>query len=193
MPSAIFLDRDGVIIENRPNYVRSWNDVHIFPQALDSLAKIRKTHHKIFIITNQSVIGRGLISQKIIEQINQQLLGEIRKKGGRIDGIYMCPHAPADNCPCRKPKPGLLFQAAHDFSIDLKNSLMIGDALTDLKAARAAGLTQVALLRTGLGAQQEQNPEISKMQPFPIFNTLAEALNRLVLQQENIHIPSHSD
>ncbi|MFC1878728.1 D-glycero-beta-D-manno-heptose 1,7-bisphosphate 7-phosphatase [Chloroflexota bacterium] len=180
MPAAIFLDRDGVIIENRSNYVRSWNDVHIFPQALDALIKIRSAPYKIIIVTNQSVIGRGLVPQEKIEHINNRLIGEIQKAGGRIDGVYLCPHAPEDSCVCRKPKPGLLLQAANDFSIEMDQSIMIGDALTDLTAGIAAGVKQVALLRTGRGAQQERSHQAAQMQPFPVYHDLTDALRHLI-------------
>ena len=109
---AIFLDRDGVIIENVPAYVRSWADVSIFPQAVQALVRLNHSPYKIVIVTNQAGIGKGLFSQAEAESINQRLIGEIERAGGRIDGVFMCPHTPNDGCDCRKPKPGLFMQAA---------------------------------------------------------------------------------
>lgn len=151
MIPGIFLDRDGVIIEYRANYVRSWEDVEIYPQALRVLKRIRSLDRQIVIITNQSAVGRGLVSLQKANDINQRLLEEIHKAGGRIDGLYLCPHTPEEGCPCRKPKPGLILQAARDLDIDLKHSILIGDNLTDLQAGQAAGIARVALVRTGLG------------------------------------------
>jgi D-glycero-D-manno-heptose 1,7-bisphosphate phosphatase len=103
---AIFLDRDGVLIENRPSYVRGWEDVHIFHQALAALVRISTAPYKIVLVTNQSAVGRGLISSEVAWAINRRLVSVIEDAGGRIDGVFMCPHAPQDRCACRKPKPG---------------------------------------------------------------------------------------
>ena len=132
MKPAIFLDRDGVIIENHPDYVRSWDDVIFYPQALSALAQICQSPYAIVLITNQSAVGRGIISINMAWAINQQLVDVVQQSGGRIDGVYMCPHAPWEGCDCRKPKPGLFLQAAQELGLDLGRSLMIGDALTDL-------------------------------------------------------------
>ena len=177
---AIFLDRDGVIIENRPAYVRSWADVEIFPQALAALAGVKNSGYRIAVVTNQAGIGKGLIPPEAAQEINRRLIEEIEKAGGKIDGIFVCPHTPEDRCDCRKPLPGLFFQAAKALSIDLSRSIMIGDGLNDLKAGLAAGIERVALVRTGLGAQQLQSPEASSLEPFPVYDTVSEALSELI-------------
>lgn len=180
MYPAIFLDRDGVIIENRPKHVRTWNDVEIFPQALDALARIAESPTKIIIVTNQSCIGRGLIHPDVADEINQRLVRKIKRAGGRMDGVYMCPHKPSDLCNCRKPRPGLLLEAAQAHSIDLTKSFMIGDSLSDLQAGRSAGVKQVALVRTGRGAQEEMSPKAAQISPFPVFESLSRALDHLL-------------
>ena len=176
MYPAIFLDRDGVIIENRANYVRSWKDVQIYPQALKAFAHISNSRYKIVIVTNQSVVGRGFITLEKANEINDRLVAEIKKYGGRIDGVFVCPHAPDENCRCRKPQPGLLLEAAQNLSIDLKRSIMIGDALSDLQAGQNAGVDQTILVRTGRGATQANLSEKSKFRPFLIFDTLFDAI-----------------
>lgn len=176
MHRAIFLDRDGVIIENRPNYVRSWSDVEFYPQALEALRKIQPDV-KIVIVTNQSAIGRGLITLQAAQKINQRIVRTIRRNGGRVDGLYMCPHSPEQECTCRKPKPGLILQAARELNLDLPNSLMIGDALSDLLAGKNAGIQKTILLRTGRGDQQAALPEIQRMKDILIYDTLLEALS----------------
>jgi D-glycero-D-manno-heptose 1,7-bisphosphate phosphatase len=107
MEPAIFLDRDGVIIENRPSYVRSWADVVILPLALEAMARIHASPFKIVIVTNQSAVGRGLLGLEEAWAINHHLQQVIEESGGRVDGLFMCPHSPEDHCNCRKPKPGL--------------------------------------------------------------------------------------
>jgi D-glycero-D-manno-heptose 1,7-bisphosphate phosphatase len=177
---AIFLDRDGVIIENRAQYVRSWEDVEIYPQALSALARIRDTPYKIIIVTNQSGVGRGLIPLETAATINDRLVQEIEKAQGRVDAILMCPHAPDENCACRKPKPGLLLQAAEQIPIDMSRSIMIGDALTDLEAGISAGISCVVLLRTGRGSKQAQLLDASRYYPLQIFDDLTAALATLI-------------
>ncbi|MEN6299619.1 MAG: HAD family hydrolase [Anaerolineaceae bacterium] len=176
MHSAIFLDRDGVIIENRLDYVLHWDDVEIYPQALQALSKIYACPYKIVIVTNQSAVGRGLITIEEAWEINHRLISVIEKAGGRIDGIFMCPHTPEDGCDCRKPKPGLLLRAASSLDLDLSQSIIIGDTLTDLAAGDAAGLQSTILVKTGLGASQLELPNAKNLRPFKVHATLAEAL-----------------
>lgn len=172
---TIFLDRDGVIIENRARYVRTWTDVAFMPGALEALALLARTDYAIIVVTNQSAVGRGLITLAQAEQINQAVVRVVEKSLGRIDGVYVCPHAPVDMCDCRKPRPGLLTQAAEDLGLDLSASLMIGDALTDLQAAQAASVPHLIMVRTGRGASQLQLPEASSLPPFRVCNHLLEA------------------
>ena len=177
MIPAIFLDRDGVIIENRPNYVRSWDDVFIYPQVLDALARASRSNYKIIIVTNQSVVGRGFISLEEAEMINRRLVNVIEEAGGRVDGVFMCPHHPDEWCACRKPKPGLLLKAAKSLSLDLSTSILIGDALSDLEAGKAAGISKLVLVRTGRGATQSSLIKINDLEEdVMVCDTLADAL-----------------
>jgi len=177
MKSAIFLDRDGVIIENREDYVRCWEDVFTYPQALKALQVLSRSNLQLFIVTNQSAIGRGIISYAEAQTINLRLLELINSAGGRIDDVFICPHAPSDLCHCRKPMPGLILSAAHKHQIDLQKSFLIGDALTDLKAGQSAGIHQISLVLTGRGKSQIDLPEAKHLKPFYIFNDLLDATN----------------
>lgn len=177
---AIFLDRDGVIIENCPDYVRSWADVAIFPQALDALARIRNAPYKLIMVTNQSVVGRGLITFQTAQAINDRLVAEIEAAGGRMDAVLMCPHAPQDGCDCRKPKPGLLYQATRAFDLNLGQSILIGDAQTDLLAGQSAGVERLALVRTGRGGAQSAQPKLAGLATFPVYADLWEALGQML-------------
>jgi len=179
MYPAIFLDRDGVIIENRPNYVRSWEDVHIYPQSLTALASIHNSSFKIIVVTNQSAVGRGLISLKTANVINERLITEIEQHGGRIDRVFMCPHTPDEGCNCRKPQPGLILRAEKELSLDLTRSIMIGDALSDIQAGQSAGITRTMLVRTGRGVEQVNLRKSLDLKPFQIFDTLSDALDSL--------------
>jgi D-glycero-D-manno-heptose 1,7-bisphosphate phosphatase len=154
MVPAIFLDRDGVLIENRSDYVRDWSHVKIYPEAVHALSLSAIKNYKIVIVTNQSAVGRGLISIEVANEINNRLVNLICHQGGHIDAVYMCPHKPDDECSCRKPKPGLLLRASQELSLDLTRSWMIGDAWTDVLAGQAAGVRQAILLKTGRGKEQ---------------------------------------
>ncbi len=174
---AIFLDRDGVLMENRSEYVREWSHVHIFPEALHALSHV--LGYKVVIVTNQSAVGRGLISLEVAHTINNQLIELIKQNQGQIDGVFMCPHVPADQCDCRKPKPGLLLQAAKELSLDLRRSWMIGDAWSDLLAGKAAGVRGVALLKTGRGNDQLSQPQPEGLANYFVFNDLSDALRSI--------------
>ena len=157
--AAVFLDRDGVIIENRADYVRSLAEVQFIPGALEALADLARRDWQIVVVTNQSAIGRGLLTPETAQAINTHIVEKIASAGGRVDGVYVCPHAPGEACACRKPAPGLLLDAARDLGIDLSASVMIGDALTDVLAAQAAGAAAI-LVRTGRG--ETQAPELAR-------------------------------
>lgn len=177
---AIFLDRDGVINENRANYVRRWADVEIFPQALTALAKAAASPYKIIVVTNQSAVGRGIITLAQANEINQRLLAEVRQHGGRVDAAYICPAAPHENAPCRKPQPGMLQQAAADHALDLSQSYMVGDALTDIAAGRNAGVQAAFLVRTGRGLAQLQLPQAQQHQPLMVFDDLTAVIDHIL-------------
>ena len=112
----------------------------------------------------------------IVQDINNKLVKIIYEMGGKIDKIYTCPHRPEDGCECRKPKPGLLLQAAQELSIDLQRSWMIGDAWSDLLAGQAAGLRGVVLLKTGRGAEQLLQLQPENLADYFVFNDLADAI-----------------
>jgi D-glycero-D-manno-heptose 1,7-bisphosphate phosphatase len=185
MHKAIFLDRDGVIIENRDGYVLTWADVEFLPGALEALAKLKNRGYKLFIVTNQSAVGRGLLSFETANAINLQLMETIQARGGQVDGIYMCPHAPEADCLCRKPRPGLLLQAATEHALDLSRSWMVGDAWSDLQAGVRAGAWKVGLVKTGRGTRQLGLIRPHDISEYFIFNDLAEALAAITDQPSN--------
>ncbi len=177
---ALFLDRDGVIIENRPNYVRSWDDVALIPGALEALALAAASDYRVIIITNQAGVGKGLIPAETAEDINRRLADRIHAQGGRVDGVFMCPHRPKDRCACRKPKPGLLLQAVETLHVDPARSVLIGDALTDLEAGHRAGVGRLALVLTGRGEEQARLDPPPDLGPFEVYADLRSALNALL-------------
>ena len=147
MRKAIFLDRDGVINENRNDYVKSWDEFVFIPGVKEAIRRINGSDWLLILVTNQSPIGRGIFPTDRLEEIHMLMLQELGKSGCHIDAIYYCPHSPNDNCNCRKPKPGLILKAAHDFNIDLSASWMVGDSGTDLEAGVAAGCNTIKVTK----------------------------------------------
>lgn len=179
MLRAVFLDRDGVLIENRSDYVRDWSHVTILPSVMEALSGFRKEGLKIVVVTNQSAVGRGLMTFETAQQINNRLTKIIQESGGWIDAVYMCPHRPQDQCRCRKPQPGMLLQAARELSLDLHSSWMVGDAWTDLMAGQAAGLRGTIMVRTGRGSSQLVQDRPPGIKPFLVSNDLFDAFNTI--------------
>lgn len=177
---AVFLDRDGVLIENRADYIREWSQVRIFPKTFSSLKSIQNDGYKIVIVTNQSAVGRGLITVETANEINERLVDLIRENGGQVDGVYLCPHRPEDDCECRKPKPGLLLQAARELSLDLSRSWMIGDAWSDMLAGQAVCLRGTIMVRTGRGRGQLLQPQPGNLTSFSIADNLAVATQTIL-------------
>ena len=175
---AVFLDRDGVIIENRVDHVKSIPEVCFIPGALEALVRLAQRECLIVIVTNQAAIGRGLLTRQTADEINAYILKHITAAGGRIDAVYLCPHLPQAACACRKPAPGMLLAATRDLGIDLRASVMIGDALTDIQAARAVE-AQPFLVRTGRGAVQAQELSRTGLLDTPTFPSLVEAVEQL--------------
>jgi D-glycero-D-manno-heptose 1,7-bisphosphate phosphatase len=142
------------LIENRADYVREWSHVTLLSGTVEALRGFHAEGLKIIVVTNQSAVGRGLISFETAQEINDRLIRTIIENGGWVDAVYMCPHQPQDRCTCRKPQPGLLLQAARELSLDLAASWMVGDAWSDLLAGQTAGLQGTIMVRTGRGANQ---------------------------------------
>lgn len=136
---VLFLDRDGVINYD-PGYVYRIEDFEFMPGIFEALAGFMALGYEIFVVTNQSGIGRGYYSEDDFAKLSKYMIDEFKSYGVEIKKIYHCPHTPSDDCNCRKPKPGMILQALDEFNISLKDSLMIGDKPSDLESARRAGV-----------------------------------------------------
>lgn len=153
MQRAIFIDRDGVICRNRKDHVKSWEEFFFLPGAQDALVRLSRSDFLVIVITNQAIINRGIVSVEVVEDIHRRMVQEVEAAGGRIDRVLYCPHRSDENCGCRKPQPGLLLRAAQEMGIDLSSSWLIGDAWSDMVAARRAGCGRYLVL-TGRGRRE---------------------------------------
>ena len=138
MNRAVFLDRDGTIAKD-VHYCRRPEDFILFANAAGVIKLLNNSGFKVIIITNQSGIAKGYLSEETLGEIHKKMKEELADEGAHIDGIYYCPHHPDDNCGCRKPRPSLILQAAGDFDIDLKHSFMVGDRQKDIELGKAVG------------------------------------------------------
>ncbi len=158
---AVFLDRDGTIMEDS-NYVGDVERVLVIPGAVAALRQLQEAGFKLFIITNQSGVGRGYFSREAVESIHGHLDEHFGRGGVRFDRYYVCPHHPEDNCDCRKPKPKFLLDAAREYGLDLSRCFMVGDRASDIQAGLNAGARTILVL-TGAGretlAKQEVKPD----------------------------------
>ncbi|MBF0160473.1 MAG: HAD-IIIA family hydrolase [Magnetococcales bacterium] len=139
---AVILDRDGVLNQRMPraHYVRHWDEWHWLPGALDALRQLRDNGFLVVIITNQAGVARGAMTLDDLQQLHQRMQVDVRQAGGHIDAIYYCPHDWNEGCFCRKPQPGMLFQAQRDFHLDLSRTWFLGDDERDGEAARQAAM-----------------------------------------------------
>lgn len=181
---AVFLDRDGVINRNRVDHVKTWGEFEFLSGALEALHCLAGLDWPVVVVTNQAAIGRGLVARPIVEEIHARMIAAVRAAGGRIDEVLYCPHRPDENCGCRKPRPGLLVQAAEHLALDLGASYLVGDGENDLLAAREAGCTPV-LVKTGLGAEELKRLRGGAMEGVQIAEDLAGAV-AWILHQESV-------
>jgi D-glycero-D-manno-heptose 1,7-bisphosphate phosphatase len=156
MNRAVFLDRDGTIIQEK-NYLHLPEDVVPFPGAGAALKKIQDAGFKLFIVSNQSGVGRGYFTLADVEKVNQRLLDDLARVGVRFEKIYIAPEAPDQPSHGRKPSPQFLFDARDEFQLDLSQSYFIGDKLMDLECGWNAGVKRSILVRTGYGAGVERD------------------------------------
>jgi len=175
--TVVVLDRDGVINEDSPDFIKSPDEWHAIPGSLSAIAKLREAGLAVAIATNQSGVGRGLFSFETLWDIHRKMLAEIQASGGYVTRIFFCLHTPEDNCDCRKPKPGLLYQIAEHFACPFEHMILIGDAARDLQAAEAVGARAI-LVRTGKGIQTEQ--ELGGKVSLEIYDDLSAAVTALL-------------
>ena len=154
--ATAFVDRDGVINRMRRDYVKSWDEFELLPGAIESLVMLSKCGIDVIVITNQSAIGRNLVTHATVDAIHSSLARAVKEAGGSIRAFLVCPHAPEDRCACRKPAPGLLLRARDQLGVELDRSVVIGDQQSDADAAAAAGCQAILVGTGGLAAAVRQ-------------------------------------
>lgn len=170
----LLLDRDGVINKDRPDSVLAIDQFEILPGVCDALGSLTRSGYRTLVITNQACVGRKALSSHALEDIHRHLQACLAAAGGRIDEFFICTHAAEEGCFCRKPKPGLIFQAMKQWRFVAAETWFVGDARRDIEAARSAGCL-AALVRTGKGEQTE-----AEVVGVPVFDDLPAFVNHLL-------------
>jgi D-glycero-D-manno-heptose 1,7-bisphosphate phosphatase len=176
---TVFLDRDGVINVDRSDYVKSWAEFKFLPQVFEALRLLRKNNLRVVVVTNQSAVGRGLMSIRTLRGIHEKMLRAIEKRGGRIEAIYFCPHRPDESCECRKPKPGLVLRAKKDLKIDLSRSYLVGDSRKDVELARSVRVKCVQIRQNASQKPSSVDGEWTFERPISA-RTLCEAVDHIL-------------
>jgi D-glycero-D-manno-heptose 1,7-bisphosphate phosphatase len=161
---AVFLDRDGTLIEE-VGYLDRIERVALFPWTIDALRVLRRAGYALVVVTNQAGVARGYFDEAHVEAVHEHLRSRFAAAGAPVDGFHFCPHHPEATlpayrvrCECRKPQPGLILRAARELDLDLARSFVIGDRWLDVETARRAGARGI-LVRTGYGAHESRHPE----------------------------------
>jgi D-glycero-D-manno-heptose 1,7-bisphosphate phosphatase len=182
MNQAVFLDRDGTLIQER-HYLHRPEEVVLIPGAALALKALTDRAFKLFIVSNQSGVGRGYFTMADVKRVNQRLVEELGQAGVRFERIYIAPEAPDAPSRGRKPSPQFLFDARDEFGVDLAGSYMIGDKLIDLECGWNAGVKRCILVRTGYGAEQE-HVFAPKLADAIVADDLAAAAAWILVQSE---------
>lgn len=183
----VILDRDGVINQDSSDYIKTPEEWVPIAGSLEAIARLCRAEYRVVIITNQAGVGRGLYSLDTMNKINRRMFELMRQKGGEVDALLFCPHAPEFGCECRKPKPGMFVDLARRLKVNLAGIPAVGDSMRDMDAAIAAG-AQPVLVRTGKGMEtlrEIQQGDDPKHKEIPVYDDLASFVDHHLLNGES--------
>ena len=175
----VLLDRDGVINEDSPTGVLTFDEFVFLPRAIDAVANLTKAGFKIAVCTNQSAIGKGQTTHALVRQVHDYMCAEIEKAGGKIDEIYYASEAPNEFSLWRKPAPGMLLEGLKKFNADPARTPFVGDMIRDMQAAVTAGCPRI-LVRTGKGAKLEAAGIPEEIAPVTVTDDLFSAAELII-------------
>jgi len=178
---VVILDRDGVINEDSDDFIKTADEWVPVKGSLEAISRLKKAGFLVAVASNQSGLARGLFDENALQAMHDKMEGLLAQRGAIIDVIKFCPHGPADNCICRKPKPGLLLQIAKEFDVKPAEMLFVGDSYRDIQAAQMAGASPV-LVKTGKGIQTLE--KYGPLSDVPVYEDLSQFV-REFLRNEN--------
>ena len=187
MKSAVFLDRDGTIIED-VGYLRRLDQIALFPWSVDAIRCLNQAGLPVIVTTNQAGVARGLFTEAFVDETHRELTKRLEAGKARIDAYYYCPHHPTKGkvaeyskaCDCRKPGAGMIDRASRDLGLDPERSFVVGDKWLDVGMARTAGARGI-LVRTGMGLEEERSVKPSDLYADAIVDNLAAAASWILL------------
>ncbi len=196
MKAAVFLDRDGTLIEE-VGYLDRLDRLSLFPWSIDAVRLLNRAGFPVVVVSNQAGVARGFFPESFVLEVQREIDGLVAAAGGRIDGWYYCPHHPdaplpayRQQCGCRKPRPGMIRQAEIDLAIDPSRSYVIGDRWLDVQLAHNVGARGI-LVRTGYGATEERQP-VDGTTPEAIVDNLVDAVSWILRNSRAVDTPPES-
>ena len=186
MSRAVFVDRDGTMIED-VGYLERLERLKLFPYTIDAVRLLNRAGFTIVVVTSQAGVANGIVTEEFLAEAHGVMSRKVAHAGGRIDAFYYCPHLPTaavekyrTDCDCRKPKPGMILSAARDLSIDVSRSFVVGDRWRDIEMGQAAGATGI-LVETGYG-KTEASRRPDSVEPVTVLANLIEATTWILRQ-----------
>ena len=176
---TVFLDRDGTL-NHDTHYLKSPAELALLPGVAASLARLKIAGAKLIVVTNQSGVGRGLLTLKDLEMIHARLQGLLEQEGAVLDAIYFCPHHPDDGCRCRKPERGMIDRAVAEFQVDLRRSYLVGNHVRDMQLARAAGAKPILVTTEPVDSRARDVLQAERAMPDRVVPTLVEAVDWII-------------
>lgn len=177
--ALVILDRDGVINEDSDDYIKGPDEWVPIAGSAAAIARLNAAGYRVVVATNQSGVGRGYFDLDTLACIHDKMFQVVEDAGGHIDGVFFCPHAPEDDCSCRKPRPGLIDQIQETFDIEVAGCVIVGDSARDLECGAARGCRPV-LVRTGKGARTLAKGLSPALGNVPVFDDLAAVVDALL-------------
>jgi D-glycero-D-manno-heptose 1,7-bisphosphate phosphatase len=180
LKKVVFLDRDGTINRDFREYIKGREEFEFLPGSLDAIKNLTLNGFANFVITNQSAVARNLISLEELDSLHHMMTEAAAQSGGEIKDVFYCPHRPGAGCDCRKPEPGLIYQARDKYGIELGGTTMVGDSAKDIECARRAGCGQAVLVKSGLDGDVEKELETRQLYADYVAKDLYEAAEWII-------------
>jgi D-glycero-D-manno-heptose 1,7-bisphosphate phosphatase len=180
LKKVVFLDRDGTINRDSPDYIKSRAEFEFIPGSIEAIRELTVNGFTVMVITNQSALARKLISPDELEAMHAGMCETVAADGGRITDVFFCPHMPDEGCGCRKPAPGLIFQARQKYDLDLADAVMVGDSVKDVACGRNAGCGLTVLVKSGLDPEVEYKLKKSPFAADRVAQNLLEAAGWII-------------
>ena len=183
LKKIVFIDRDGTINRDSADYIRSRSEFDFIPGSIEAIRNLTANGYTSIVITNQSALARKFISREELDAMHAMMCRAVASGGGKITDVFFCPHMPDEGCKCRKPAPGLIYQAKKKYNIELADSIMVGDHVKDIACGLNAGCGMTVLVKSGLDPDVEKELKIKPIPTDYVAGNLFEAAEWIIDHQ----------